>query len=157
MTEVARKPSTRAKLGTGPVPYRNKVSGTGQNIFLQGISWYFFDVPLGILKAWKNFLKFNLKYFSVILLLKTLFSTWKRDRESYGRGFDFGKFFEIFFGNLISRILGFLIRSVLIIIGLLVEIIIIIIGLFIFFSWLIMPVILFAALIFGINLLLSNV
>ena len=112
-------------------------------IFWQWISWQFFDVPKNILKAWKNYLKFYLNYFSILLLIKTFFSPWHRYKWSYGKGFDIGKYFEAFVSNLISRILGAILRFFLIIIGLLFETFIIFAGFFVFLGWLILPIILF--------------
>jgi adenylate kinase family enzyme len=42
-----RKPSTRAKLGAGPVPYRNKVSGTGFNLIDPGEQKEYFQSKAG--------------------------------------------------------------------------------------------------------------
>jgi len=124
-----------------------------QNIFSQWASWQFFDVPKEIVRGWKNFLKFNLNYFSIPLLLKTLFSPWRRYRVSYGKGFDIGRYFSAFFSNLIFRMLGAILRSFLIFIGLLVEVFIIFMGLVVFFGWLVLPVLLVWGLIFGIQVL----
>lgn len=126
---------------------------TGQNIFFQWIFWQFFEVPKNILKAWRNFLKFNLNYFSIPLLLKTFFSPWRRYKVSYGKGFDFGKYFEALFSNLIFRILGAILRSFLIFIGLLAEIFIILSGVIVFSGWLISPILLIWGLIFGFKFL----
>jgi len=125
-----------------------------QNIFFQWLSWQFFDVPGNILKAWGNFLRFNLNYFSIPLLLKTLFSSWRRYRVPYGKGFDIGRYFEAAFSNLLFRILGAAMRGFLIIIGLLVEIFIIFAGIIMFFGWLLFPALLIAGLIFGFKILL---
>ncbi len=125
----------------------------GQNIFFQWIFWQFFEVPKNILKAWRNFLKFNLNYFSIPLLLKTFFSPWRRYKVSYGKGFDFGKYFEALFSNLIFRILGAILRSFLIFIGLLAEIFIILGGVIVFSGWLISPILLTWGLIFGFKFL----
>jgi len=125
-----------------------------QNIFFQWLSWQFFDVPRSILIAWKNFLKFNLNYFSIPLLLKTLFSSWRRYRVPYGKGFDIGRYFEAAFSNLLFRILGAAMRGFLIIIGLLVEIFIIFAGIIMVFGWLLFPALLIAGLIFGFKILL---
>ena len=124
-----------------------------QNIFIQYLIWHFFDVPKGILEAWRNFLLFNLNYFSIPLLFKTLFSHWRRYRYSYGRRFDLGRYFEAFTFNLISRGLGAVVRVILILIGLLVEVFIILAGAIIFLGWLILPVLLIAGLIFGIKII----
>jgi hypothetical protein len=125
-----------------------------QNILKQWFYWHFFDVPKKILQAWKNFLFFNLNYFSVIILLKTLFSTWRKYQWSYGKGFEATKYLEVFFSNLISRILGAIVRSFLILAGLIVEIFIILTGLLILFGWLFLPLILFFGFIFGIKIIL---
>ena len=124
-----------------------------QNIFSHWVSWQFIDVPKEIVRGWKNFLKFNLNYFSIPLLLKTLFSPWRRYRVSYGKGFDIGRYFSAFFSNLIFRMLGAILRSFLIFIGLLVEVFIIFMGLVVFFGWLVLPVLLVWGLIFGIQVL----
>jgi hypothetical protein len=124
-----------------------------QNVIFQWLIWQFFDIPKNILKAWKNFLKFNLNYFSVPLLLKTFFSHWRRYKWSYGKGFYPGRYLEAFFSNMISRTLGTIIRSCLIFIGFLVEVFILLVGIVVFFGWLILPFLLLAGLIFGIKIL----
>ena len=125
-----------------------------QNIFLQWVFWHFLEVPGNILKAWGNFLRFNLNYFSIPLLFKTLFSSWRRYRVSYGKGSDIGRYFEAAFSNLLFRILGAVMRSSLIIIGLLVEIFIIFAGFMVFLGWLILPILLIFGLYYGFRILL---
>lgn len=124
-----------------------------QNILFQWLSWHFFEASRGILKAWRNFLKFNLNYFSIPLLLKTLFSPWRRYRISYGKGFDIGRYFEAFFSNLIFRILGAIMRIFLIIIGLILEIFIILAGATVFIGWIVLPCLLILGLIFGFKII----
>jgi len=124
-----------------------------QNIFFQWISWQFFDVPKNIFIGWKNFLKFGLNYFSVPLLLKTLFSPWRRYTWPYPKAFDIGKHFEIFFSNLISRILGFVLRVFLIFFGLLVEIFIIFAGFIVLLGWLVLPILLIFGIYHGFRIL----
>ena len=125
-----------------------------QNVFLQYLAWQFLDVSKSILLGWKNFLKFGLNYFSVPLLIKTLFSHWRRYKWSYPRGFDIGKYFEVFISNLISRILGAIMRIFLIIIGILAEVFIIFAGMIIFLGWLVLPILLIFGLIFGFKILI---
>ena len=109
------------------------------NIILLKITWLYFDVPRNILKAWRNFLLFNLQYFSIPLLLKTFFSHWRRYQSYYPRGLDIKRYFEVFVSNLISRILGGILRSVLILVGLLIELFILFAGLVVFLGWLALP------------------
>lgn len=122
-------------------------------ILFQYLEWYFVDSSKGILRAWANCLKFNLNYWSVPLLLKTLFSHWRRYQYSYGKGFDFKRYFEVFTFNIISRVLGAIFRSFFIILGLLTEILVVLIGLIVFLSWLSLPVLLIPGFILGFKIL----
>lgn len=119
------------------------------------ISWYFFDVPKNIFKGWKNFLKFGLHYFSIPFLFKTLFSHWHKYFWAYPRGFDIAKIIETFLSNLISRVVGAVIRSFLILVGILFEVLIFILGLILILLWFFLPLILFFVFIYGVKLLFS--
>jgi len=129
------------------------IASQKQNILFAWISWQFFDAPKFVLKVWKNFLLFNLNYFSVPLLIKTFFSHWRGYKWSYGRGFDIGRYFEAFASNLISRILGAIVRSILILIGLLIEILIFFKGIIIFLGWLFLPILLIFGIYYGFRIL----
>lgn len=124
------------------------------NILLDAFVWQFLDVPKGILKAWRNFLVFNLNYFSVHILLKTYFSYWRRYSSPYGGTFEFWKNLETFIFNTMSRIMGALLRTFFIIFGIVTEVLIFIIGLMVFIAWLLLPFLLLISLFFGISLLL---
>jgi hypothetical protein len=125
----------------------------GQNIVFQWLFWQFFDMPRNILAGWKNFLKFGLNYFSIPLLLRTLFSPWHKYIWAYPRGLDIGKHLEVRISNLISRILGAILRIFLIILGILLEIFIIFVGLAVFLGWLILPIFLIFGLYHGFRIL----
>ena len=124
-----------------------------RNIVIQYLTWHFFDTTKGILGAWQNCLKFNLNYWSVPLLLKTWFSPWRRYKYSYGRGFSFTKYFEVFTFNLTSRIIGAIMRSVLIIMGLLTEVLVCLSGATVFLAWLILPFLVFFGFVYGCKIL----
>ena len=119
------------------------------NIFFQWLSWQFFEMPQNVLRTWRNFLLFNLNYFSIPLLLRTFFSPWRRYKWSYGKGFDFAKYVEVFFSNFISRVIGAILRTFLIMSGLIIEIFIIFIGAFILLAWLILPMLLIFGIYYG--------
>jgi len=125
-----------------------------QNIFFQWLFWHFWEMPRNIFETWKNFLRFNLNYFSIHLLIKTLFSPWRKYSWAYPRGFDLGKYFEVFFSNLISRILGAVFRIFLIFLGILAEIFTIFAGLLILVGWLVLPALLIFGLIFSLKIVL---
>ena len=124
-----------------------------QNIVVQYLTWHFFDVPKEILNAWKNFLLFNFNYFSVVLLLKTFFSHWRRYSWSYGRGFNIRRYIEVFLSNLLSRILGAIVRSFLIAFGLATESFILVLGVIVFLGWLILPALLIFGFAFGVKVI----
>lgn len=129
-------------------------AGQKQNIILQYLSWHFFDVPRDILRAWKNFLRFYLHYFSIPLLIKTFFSPWRGYKWHYGRGFDIGKYLETLFSNLVCRSIGAILRFFLILIGVFVEIFIVLFGFFVFLGWFLLPIFLIFGLYHGIRILL---
>ncbi|HDL75009.1 MAG TPA: hypothetical protein ENH06_01315 [bacterium] len=124
-----------------------------KNIFYEYLEWHFLDVPKFIIKIWKNFLLFNLNYWSIFLLFKTLFSPWRRYKFSYGKMIDLNRYFEAFTFNAISRGIGVIMRSVLILVGLLMEIFILFSGLIIFSIWIILPVFIIAGFLFGFKII----
>ena len=125
-----------------------------QNIAVQYIGWHYFEMPKNIWRGWRNFLEFGLNYFSTLLLLRTLFSPWRRYRYDYPRGFDPGAWFNTFTFNLMSRGIGSVMRVVLICVGLLAELFIFAAGAVVFALWILMPAIIVASLFVGIALLI---
>lgn len=122
-------------------------------LIFEYLSWHFFEMPKIILGAWKNYLKFGNYFFSITLLLKSLFSPWKRITWSYGKGFSPTRYFQVWFSNLFSRTVGLVLRSVLIVIGLAFEIIILILGGIFYIFWIFLPAIIISFLVFGIRLI----
>lgn len=124
------------------------------NILIIWLAWHFFEASREILKGWKNFLLFNLKYFSIPLLLKTFFAPWRRYSWSYGWGFDPKRYFEVALSNLFSRVIGMVLRSVLILIGLIMEIFVILVGIIILLGWLVLPLFLILGIYYGFRQIL---
>ncbi len=125
-------------------------------IFLwkQILSWFFWDKPKQLIKAWGNFLRFNFHFFSVGLLLKTLFSPWRKyEWHRTSRGFNLKAALEVHFSNLISRLLGAIVRLITILIALVVELLILFLGIIVITLWFFLPIILVITLIKGIKLL----
>jgi hypothetical protein len=123
------------------------------NVFRQFLEWYLLDQPKLILKAWKNFLWFNLEYFSIPLLLKTFFSPWRRYTWSYGRGFSFKRYLDAFVSNAIFRGLGAVVRLILIVVGIFLEIIIFFAGIIVMITWFLWPLILIEIFVLGFRIL----
>jgi len=124
-----------------------------KNVILRFWGWYYSGGVKSLLEIWHNFIIFVREYYSIPLLLRTLFHPWRRDITKYGRGFSIKNFLETLSFNLISRGLGFFIRSFTIVIGLISLLGVIALGLAAFIIWLILPIALIFMIIFGILLL----
>lgn len=120
------------------------------NVIIQYIEWHFRDQPKAILRIWKNYLLFNLDYWSVFLMLKTFFSPWRKYKYAYAKGFDIKKHFEVFTFNIFSRIMGAIMRTFLIIIGILSEIFIFFAGIIALLIWLFLPILILSGVLYSI-------
>ena len=119
-----------------------------ENIFSLWISWQFYEMPKFLLQAWNNYFMFATNYFSVPQLLKTFFAPWRRYNWRYPKGFDLVEFFNTLVSNIFSRLLGAIMRIVLIITGILLQIFVAISGLVIFIIWLLVPFIIISGLLY---------
>ncbi len=119
-----------------------------QNIFSLWFFWHFYEMPKFLLSVWKNHILFALNYFSLPILLKSLFAPWRKYRWNYPKMLDVGEFFSTLVSNAFSRIIGAVMRIVLIIAGILFQIFVIFAGLIIFLLWMLIPFIIIAGLIF---------
>lgn len=119
-----------------------------KNIFVEWFLWQFFEVPKFLLGVWKNYILFALNYFSLPILLKSLFSPWRKYRWVYPKGFNVVEFFNTLISNAVSRILGAIMRIVLIVTGIIFQIFVIVAGLIIFLAWLLIPLFIIAGFLF---------
>ena len=122
-------------------------------VFFEYLKWHYLEISKGILAAWQNYLKFYLNYYSIPLLLKTLFSPWRNYRWVINNNFVIQERIEVFVSNLISRLIGAMMRIFLIVFGFLIEITVIAIGLILFLFWLFLPLIMLIGFIYGLQLL----
>jgi len=113
------------------------------------IKWHLIIVPIEILKAGRNYIRFGFYYFSTLKLIKTFFSPWRRYKWEYGN-FDFKKYLDVFASNLTSRALGAVMRSFLIVVSLLYEITAIIVSVFLLIFWLALPFLCLGSFLLGI-------
>ncbi len=119
------------------------------NLIARWLSWHFRIAPAKIIEVWTTFIKFNLTFFSVKILFKTLLSPWKKISEPYSNSFtEISKNLETLILNIFSRLIGFSIRVPIIIIGLLSTFLLFILGFLTLFVWLVFPVFILLSVIF---------
>lgn len=120
-----------------------------ENIIVAWVLWHFLEMPNFLIQVWKNYIAFATNYFSLTLLLKTIISPWRRNAWRYPKTFDIQEYANVFVSNIFSRLIGFLLRIVLIIVGAVFQVIVLIVGLIVILLWLLTPFII----IFGIFLI----
>jgi hypothetical protein len=118
------------------------------------LKWQLFYSNILFLKTWFEFLKFGLNAFSIPLLLKTFFSPWHRYMTSYPEGIDPIGALNSLFGNIMSRVIGMILRIIFIFFGLIFEIFIFVVGLVLFLIWASMPILIFYLLFLGLTFLI---
>lgn len=101
--------------------------------------WYYFEMVKAIGAEWEKRLLYNLNYFSVPDLLKTLFSPWHKYYSPYRRFFEVWENFQSLVFNSTSRILGAIVRIFLILAGIISEIFIFLAGLAVILVWIFFP------------------
>ena len=104
--------------------------------------WHYALAFVDIFHIWVNMTTFVFNFFSIPIMVRTFFSPWKRlraNRET--QSFDLFDLLSTHFVNLIMRIVGAMMRAVLIIIGLLAVIFAIVGGFVFLVVWIFMPLI----------------
>lgn len=110
-----------------------------KNIFVDWLVWQFYEMPKFLLLVWKNYILFALNFFSLPTLLKSLFSPWRKYRWNYPKVINLGEFFATLISNTFSRIMGVIMRVVLIFVGAVFQVFVILAGLVAFILWLMVP------------------
>ncbi len=117
------------------------------------IGWHYSSAFKDILALWLNFAWFVTHFFSMPILLRTLFSPWKRMSDAYQRrGLTY--LAETLVFNTFSRIFGACIRIVLLALGILSLCILVLALIPSLIVWIILPFIALLLITFGISLLI---
>lgn len=126
-------------------------------IFVLGplyLSWHYTRGILDMFGIFRNITWFLWRFFSIKELLKTFFSPFKRLKEKYQGGLDLGNLLESIIVTTIMRLVGMLLRLIIIVIGLATIIISLLLMFMILIIWIVLPaVILFVFIVALISLL----
>jgi len=120
---------------------------------LSYLRWQFGVAPAWLARTMWNLELALLQFFSVSMMLRTLFSHWHKDFVPYQRG-SFSQMFLSFAWNQISRAIGFVVRSSVLGAWLLVQIPYVIIALGVWAAFIAAPFAIVAGFVFGFRLLL---
>lgn len=117
--------------------------------------WHYTRAFSDSFHIWRNVTFFVFTFFSIPLLLRTLFQPWKRieaGRET--SGFDIQDYLSTKVVNLVMRLVGAFMRLSLIVIGLMCTGTVVVAGLQFFIFWLFLPLSLIVIMFAGITLIL---
>ncbi len=116
--------------------------------------WHYSRAFRDVSSFWMNMAWFVMHFFSMPLLLRTLFSPWKRVTTEHSKeGFE--DLAETVIFNIMSRVVGSLIRSVLFIMGLITLLLLFLGYVSFLILWMFLPVVALMSFVGGITLLLS--
>ncbi len=114
--------------------------------------WYYTAAFRDTLRVWLNYVWFITHYFSMVLLLRTLFAPWKRMQDPYRRN-GLEELLSVLIVNTLSRIVGATIRLTLIVTGL-VSLLVAVVLLFLWLAlWVSLPVMVVVLFTKGLTLL----
>lgn len=119
------------------------------------IHWLYGEGVREYMRAWANYHWFLYHFFSVGILLQTLFAPWHRLQERKKRGFDVEEIASRIVINTVLRLLGFVMRLVVLALAVLSQIGLFFLGAFLFFAFISSPVFIPAVFLSGLLLLLT--
>jgi hypothetical protein len=119
------------------------------------LGWHYSKAIRSLTRVWKIFLTFIFNYFSIDLLFKNFLDPWKRMNDNYPKNFNLKDYFYAFVTNMIVRIVGIIMRTILIIIGLTCYIAFALFYPLAIIGWLLLPSLIVVLIIFGVILIIK--
>jgi hypothetical protein len=113
------------------------------------LAWHYSLGLLDLMSLWRNFLWLSGHIFSIPLLLRTLFSPWKRMSEDYPKGLNLSNLGEALLVNTLMRLVGAVVRLFAVLAGFVFAGLIIVFGMATLVLWLAMPVVVPLIALFG--------
>jgi len=116
--------------------------------------WHYTQAWFLLWGVWRNFLWFVIHFFSLPQLMRSWFAPFKRITERRGDKFDLEDLASYVIIGFLSRILGALIRTIIIMIGLTTLALTVIGGFAVYLLWALVPFLIIGILGMSISLLL---
>lgn len=105
------------------------------------IPWVLFEEPKNIVRTYVEYAKAFSDILSIPFLLFTLLSPWKGIAEEMPSAFQWDKFLQAFFLNLVTRMIGMVIRLFAIVLSLVLQIVLLVLFVVLFVGWFVFPLI----------------
>lgn len=123
-------------------------------VFFDYFYWHYVAAPPFLARFFWSVEEAMLQFFSVPLLLKTLVSHWHKDAVPY-KGGTIGEYATAFAWNIISRVIGFIIRGATLTVWLAFQLIYLAMVIMFSLVFLILPLAIMSSFIAGLVLLFS--
>lgn len=119
------------------------------------VSWHYTRAWIEMFLVWRNLTTFVIQFFSLPQLMRSWLSPWKRMVEGRGEKWNLEDLAAYIVIGIISRIVGGILRTVVIAIGLFCLAVAIGGGILMFAFWAVAPLVIIGFLGFGLTLLIA--
>ena len=124
------------------------------NIVPYYVQWHYTIALNDFYRLWSNALWFIRHFFSISVLLHTLFLPFERLHETYEKGFNLENFFAALVVNTLMRIVGAIVRLFFVALGIIFLAFVCLAGFVTLFIWFLFPIAIALLFIMGLSKLL---
>lgn len=126
------------------------------SIVIDYFKWHYSRAFSELFHVWMNFVWFVIHFFSLSELAHAWFAPFKRLTEERGSLFSFEDLAGFVIINLFSRLLGALLRTILIVTGVVVLLLLTALGILSFIFWITAPVALLSGFVMSLSLIFTS-
>lgn len=113
--------------------------------------WHYSQAYLQFFKVWTNLMWFVVRFFSLPQLVGSWLSPWKRITEERKKAWDVEEFFSSLVINILSRIIGAIMRTIVLLIGTITLIVLFVWGVLVYLVWTVAPGLIVFLIILGVT------
>jgi len=117
--------------------------------------WHYSRAFYEMFRVWLNLLEFVVQFFSIPQLMRSWVAPWKRMTEERTKKWDFEDLAGVIIINILSRVVGALLRTIIICIGLVSLLITTVGGFVVYAFWVAAPLAIFLLLALGVGFLFA--
>lgn len=116
--------------------------------------WHYSAALVRFTAIYKDIIFFVADFFSLPILLKSFFAPWRRLAEPYPEDkLDFSEMMSVFIVNSLVRLVGVVMRSIMILVGLIALVLTVVLYPVLVLLWLALPLVIVVLLAVGLKLL----